>query len=390
MKRRLIGALLALALVASPALAEMPLALDGSVVSSGSEAVRAPFGGVIEEVAARPGDLIGLGDPVASIVTTKVYAPQDGVVASVCAQPGDGAEGIIARYGAVMYVEPTNRYVVEASTEKAYNSSATRYVHIGEKVYLSCTKDGSHRGTGIVTKVEAADEGGVTKYTLEVTGGEFYIGETVGAFRKSNYASTSRIGRGTVGQAQAVAIPGEGSVLKIHVQPGDSVERGQLLFETVSGALDGLYAGDSTVVSNLRGIVASVDTKTGETVAKDASLITVYPFDKLQIEARVNVLDLYAVHEGDAVEIEFDLDPDSLRRYPGTVDSISYVASGEEGQTYYSAYISFTADEHVRLGMPALVYLGEAEPPEDPDGTEEGEESPEDPDGSEEGEEAAH
>ncbi len=340
------------------AAASAELALDGSVISGGSESVRAPFGGIVEEVMLRAGDLVDVGDPVASIVTSKVYAPQDGVVGSVCAQEGDSAEGIIKRYGAVLYIEPTNRYIVQASTEKAYNSSATRYVHIGEKLYLSCTQDGSHRGTAKVSKIEAADEAGITKYTLEVTGGDFYIGETVGAFRSADYASTSRVGRGTVAQAEAIAVEGAGSILKMHVAPGDAVERGQLLFETVEGTLDGLYAGESTIPSNLSGIVATVDVQNGAAVTKDANLITVYPFDTLQIEAQVNVLDLGAIHEGDGVEIEFDLDPDSLRRYQGKVESISYLASGEEGsQKYYSAYISFEADAHVRLGMPAIVYL---------------------------------
>lgn len=339
------------------AAASAELALDGSVISGGSESVRAPFGGIVEEVKLRAGDLVDVGDPVASIVTSKVYAPQDGVVGSVCAQEGDSAEGIIKRYGAVLYIEPTNRYIVQASTEKAYNSSTTRYVHIGEKLYLSCTQDGSHRGTAKVSKIEAADEAGITKYTLEVTGGDFYIGETVGAFRSADYASTSRVGRGTVAQAEAIAVEGAGSILKMHVAPGDTVERGQLLFETVEGTLDGLYAGESTIPSNLSGIVATVDVQNGAAVTKDANLITVYPFDTLQIEAQVNVLDLGEIHEGDDVEIEFDLDPDSLRRYQGKVESISYLASGEGSQKYYSAYISFEADAHVRLGMPAIVYL---------------------------------
>ena len=356
--KRVVALLLALLLLCVPALAE--LALDGSVVSGGSETVRAPFGGIVEQILVRAGDLVNLGDTVASIVTTRVYAPQDGTVASVCAQPGDGAEGVVARYGAVLYIEPVSRYIVQASTEKAYNSSATKYIHIGEKLYLSCTKDGSHRGTARVTKLEAG-EGGVTNYTLEVTSGDFYIGETVGAFRSADYASSSRVGRGTVGQAEAIAVAGEGSILKLHVAPGDVVERGQLLFETVTGALDGLYAGDSAIASDVSGIVASVDAQSGAAVEKDASLITVYPFNKLQIEARVNVLDLYAVREGDSVEIEFDLDPDSLRRYDGVIESISYLTSGEEGKTNYSAYISFEADEHVRLGMPAIVYLDEGE-----------------------------
>ena len=354
--RKVMAAAAILAMFTSAA-ATAELALDGSVVSGGAQSVRAPFGGVVEEVRLRPGDLISVGETVASIVTTKVYAPQDGIVGSVCAQEGDSAEGIIKRYGAVLYIEPTNRYIVQASTEKAYNSSDTRYVHIGEKLYLSCTQDGSHRGTARVTKIEAADEAGITKYTLEVTGGDFYIGETVGAFRSADYASASRVGRGTVAQAEAIAVEGAGSILRLHVAPGDAVERGQLLFETVEGTLDGLYAGESTIPSDLSGIVASVDVQNGASVTKDANLITVYPFEQLQVEAQVNVLDLGAIHEGDAVEIEFDLDPDSLRRYEGVVESISYLSSGEGNQKYYSAYISFAADEHVRLGMPAIVYL---------------------------------
>ena len=364
--KRMISAAAILAMFTGAA-ASAELALDGSVVSSGADSVRAPFGGIVEDVKLRAGDLVSVGDPVASIVTSKVYAPQDGIVGSVCAQAGDSAEGIMKRYGAVLYIEPTNRYIVQASTEKAYNSSDTRYVHIGEKLYLSCTQDGSHRGTARVTKIEPADEAGITKYTLEVTGGDFYIGETVGAFRSSDYASTSRVGRGTVAQAEAIAVEGAGSILKLHVAPGDSVERGQLLFETVEGTLDGLYAGESTIPSDLSGIVASVDVQNGASVTKDANLITVYPFESLQVEAQVNVLDLGAIHEGDAVEIEFDVDPDSLMRYPGRVESISYLATGgadsksagEGNQKYYSAYISFAADGHVRLGMPAIVYLNE-------------------------------
>lgn len=356
---RLLAGACALALgLSGSALAE--LILDGSVVSSGSEAVRAPFGGIVEEIGFRVGDLVEVGDTVASLLTNRVYAPEDGIVGSVCAREGDSAEGVTTRYGAILYIEPTNRYIIQASTEKAYNSDATKYVHIGEKVYLSCTQDGTHRGTGKVTKVEAADEAGVTKYTVEVTGGAFYIGETVGVFRSADYASSSRVGRGTAAQAAAIAVAGEGSILKMHVSPGESVERGQLLFETVEGTLDGLYAGDSEIVSDISGIVASVDAQNGAAVAKDASLITVYPFDRLQIEAKVNVLDLGAIREGDEATIEFDLDPDNLRRYPGRVESVSYVATGEGNQKFYSAYISFEADAYVRMGMPAIVYLGES------------------------------
>ena len=363
-KRWMVGIIVLALLAGASAMAEF-VPLDGSIVSSGAEAVRAPFGGIIEDVHLRAGDLIHVGDPVATIVTSKVYAPEDGVVGSVCAQEGDGTDGIIKRYGAVLYIEPMNRYIVTASTEKAYNSSTTKYVHIGEKVYLSCTQDGSHCGTAKVTKIEAADEAGNTKYALEVTGGDFYIGETVGVFRSSDYAPESRIGRGTVAQNAAIAVEGSGSLLRMHVSAGDVVERGQLLFETVDGTLDGLYAGENTIPSDVSGIVASVDVQNGGAANKDGNLITVYPLESLQVEARVYVMDLSSIAVGDAVEIEFDFDPDGMDRYPGVVESISYVSSGEENQKYYNAYISFAADESVRLGMPVIVYPRAAEAAEE-------------------------
>lgn len=161
--------LLALAMLCPAALAEV--SFEGSVIAGETAAVGAPFGGLVESVALRVGDSVALGDPVATLATTKVYAPEDGTVGGVFAREGDDTEGIVSRYGGVVYIEPTNCYVVSATTEKAYNSSATKYVHIGEKVYLSCTKDGSHTGTAVVTSVSEVDESGNTPYTLEVTGG---------------------------------------------------------------------------------------------------------------------------------------------------------------------------------------------------------------------------
>ena len=312
-------------------------------------------------------------DRVRESTRRRVYAAADGTVSGIFAQEGDDTEGIVSRYGAVLYLEPVNRYTVSASTEKAYNSSATKYVHIGEKVYLSCTKDGSHTGTAVVTGVaeaggsgqdDASSSEGYTSFTLEVTGGDFYMGETVGIFRDSGFDSKSRIGRGTIRQNAAIPVKGSGSVLRMHVSEGETVERGQLLFETVTGTLDGLYAVDSDVVSGVKGLVASVDTAPGSAVEKGSKLITVYPEGSFQIEVLVNELDLNDIHEGDAVAVEFDWDVEGRLRLNGTVASISHVnaASGESGAASssgaeYSAYIDFDAADEVRLGMSVVVYM---------------------------------
>ena len=358
-------------LMGVPALAQVTF--QGTVVSSKTLSVSAPFGGLVDEIDLRKGDPIHVGDVVATLKTTLVYAEMDGTVSGVFAKEGDQTEGITERYGGVMYIEPVHKYTVSATTEKAYNSSDTKYVHIGEKVYLSCTKDGSHVGTAVVTNISEVDESGNTPYKLEVTGGEFYMGETVGIYRDTAYSNESRIGRGTILQNTAVAVKGSGSVLKMHVQVGDTVERGEVLFETVEGVLDGLYATDNVIYSPMDGIVASVEAAQGSSVEKNGKLITVYPRDGLQIQILVSELDLTEIQEGDKVLIEFEWDMDSTHQTEGTVASISRV--GEErsekgGDAQYAAFVNFTPDDSVRLDMSVNVYTLDADAQQEPDAEE--------------------
>lgn len=358
--------LIALALcLCAPALADTTF--SGTVVAVETASVSAPFGGTTRDIALKKGDLVMVGDPIATIYTTRIFAPQEGTVSGVFAQPGDGAEAISTRYGAVLYIEPVNRYTVSASTDKAYNSSENRFISVGETVYLSCSKDGTHRGKAIVTKVDtsqAASTGNST-YALEVISGEFYMGEEVGIFRMADYDAKSRIGRGIVTQNAAIPIAGTGSVLKMHVQPGDRVERGEVLFETVDGVLDGLYALDNTIVSDVEGVVATVDVTTGGTVSKGANMITVYPKSAFRLEIGVSEMDLADIAEGDSVEIEFDFDADGAYRCEGIVESISHVSHAESGAAEYSAFITFQPAASVRLGMSAIAYVLDDPSPDD-------------------------
>ena len=350
-------AMLLVLAVGAPALAQ--ITFQGTVVSSKTLSVSAPFGGLVDEIDLRKGDPIHVGDVVATIKTTKVFAEMDGTVSGVFAREGDQTEGITERYGGVMYIEPVNRYIVSATTEKAFNSSDTKYIHIGERVHLACTKDGTHVGTAVVTNISEINEQGNTPYKLEVTSGDFYMGETVGIYRDANHSANSRIGRGTIQQNTAVAVKGSGSVLKLHVQVGDHVERGEVLFETVEGVLDGLYAMDNIIYSPMDGIVATVEAAQGSSIEKNGKLITVYPKDGLQIEIKVSELDLNEIHEGDKVSIEFEWDMDGTRQVEGTVSSISAVGEERTDKTTdaeYAAYINFTPDDTVRLDMTVNVY----------------------------------
>lgn len=353
--------LVALSLIlcmALPGLALAETTFDGTVVASESVGITAPFGGTINSFKLRQGDQINEGDVIATVETTKVYAPADGVITGVFGQPGDAAEDVVSRVGAVLYIEPTEKYSISADIQYAYNSSDNKYVNIGETVYIHSTSSSyDHEAVGTITAVSG------TGYTVETSQGELLMGETVSIYRSSSYDSDTRVGKGTVSRTAEVAVSGSGSILYMHVADGDTVERGDLLFETVTGSLDGLYATSNEIISDVSGVIASVNVNAGSTVAKGDTLVTVYPRDQMQVEIEIDEYDLADIHEGDTMELYFNYDDNSSNTFTtGTVALISHVgtASGTSDVSYY-AYIDFTPDENVRLGMTVVANTADAD-----------------------------
>ncbi|MBO4367757.1 MAG: HlyD family efflux transporter periplasmic adaptor subunit [Clostridia bacterium] len=356
--KRIICLVVLLALVV-PFSAFASTTFNGKVTATQTVAVLAPFGGTVSGVSLRKGDIIDIGDHIAQIETTRNYAPQAGTVSGIFAVEGDGAGTVSERYGAVMYIEPENRYKISASTDRSYNSSENKFISVGERVFLSCVQDGSHVGQGVVTKVEDSDESGNCKYSLEVDAGEFYMGETVAIYRRADLLAASCIGRGTILKNPAIAITGSGSVLRINVSEGEKIERGENLFETVEGTLDGLYAMDSDIISDVAGVVASIDITNGGSTSKGSAMLTVYPKDSFRIEISVSERELSEISVGDKVYIEFDWDIEGTSRCSGTVESISYVSESENSIAQYKAYISFEPTDDIRLGMSTVIYVAE-------------------------------
>ena len=359
--KKLVAFLLALTMMISgAAMAEPGISYEGTVVAGQTMPVSVPYGGRVRDLSLRQGDWVQEGDTLAAVDTTLNFAPVEGTIAGLYAEEGDATEAVTERYGALLYIEPTHRYTLDATSEKAYNSSENYFVHLGERVYLTCTADGSHQGTGIVSALTD------TGYTVEVTGGDFYLSEKVDIYRDSAYAKESRIGRGTVARAKPVAVKGSGSVLKLHVANGDFVERGELLFETVEGTLDGLYAPGSQVLSPATGVIASVEKNAGDTVAKGDILAKISPANTFQVAFQVPEADLFTLREGQKVTMELYWDNEAGETFPGTIASISHMnveqsgsqtGAGEKSEKkVYSAYVNFQPDERVRLGMTMIIY----------------------------------
>lgn len=319
---------------------------DGIVICDASVSVYAPFGGVISHIALREGTLLHVGDEIARVNTTKVLASEDGTVRGVFAEAGDSAEST------VLYLAPVSKYTIQCSIDKAYDSVAAKYVTIGETVYIKCAKDGSHKAVGTITAVDGPS------YTVQTTAGELYMEETVNLYRTPDYQTTQRIGSGQVSRTGARAVSGSGSVLKLHVKDGETVERGQVLFETVEGDIDAMTAVSENILSTVDGVIAQLRVNIGQRVAKGDVVLTAYRWQDYQVRFTIPEESLSAVDIGDEADIYFDWNEESVP-YRGTVSDISYVNDADSfaGDTTYSGYLRFAADETVRLGMNVTVIL---------------------------------
>ena len=361
------------ALAFQGALAES-ITFTGTVTASETVEVYAPIGGKVATVNGEVGDKVAAGDVLAALSTTKVYAEEGGTVTGVFGQPGDLAETVSNLYGSVISIEGESVYSIAASTDNAYNSTATKFIHVGESVYLSCYSDGKHTGTGVVTAIEGTD------YTVRVLSGEFLIGETVNIYRGDSTASTKRVGRGTLNRTSPTAVTGTGSIVSIAVAAGDTVQRGDLLFETLDGAFDGLYMSGSEIAAGIDGTISQLNAQQGSAIQKGEVVAVLYPEGAMRIEAQVEEANLASIAVGDPVSIELVWNQDEEVAYPGVISGISAIADSAEASmdgdsaVTYTVYVDFTPDEDTRYGMSAVVTTLDGEAAEEVEETEADEE----------------
>lgn len=350
--KRIISVLLSACLLLLGGAVAETISFTGTVAASATHEVYAPIGGTVEVVSAQAGQKVGAQDALLTLSTTKVYAEEDGVVTGVFGQIGDSAQTVAQKYGAVVYIEGESVYSIAASTDNAYNSTATKFVHVGEEVYLSCYTDGKHTGRGVITAIEGTD------YTVKVLSGEFLIGETVNIFRGDGAVSANRIGRGTLSRVSPTAVSAEGGIVAFAVKSGDAVQRGDLLFETLDGAFDGLYMSGTDILAGVDGVVSRVDAQQGASVQKGGVVAVIYPEGAMRVEAQIEEANLGEIAVGDSVSVELIWNQDDEITYPGTIAMISAIAaSGAEGMdgAIYDVYIDFVPDENTRYGMSAVV-----------------------------------
>lgn len=341
----LLAALLLTAIM--PAALAEGLEIEGTIQAGQTRSITAPYSGTLGDFTAEAGDVLSAGDALFPVSTQKIYAPADGTVTGLFAQAGDDAATVQERYGALCYLEDAVQYEANCTGSGADRDIEDKVVHAGETVYLKSTQNSSHKGEGVVTSVSA--EG----FTVEITRmDELNLNESVKVYRDSDCDSDSCIGSGRTAHRAARAVTATGSVLRVCVSEGQTVRRGDLLFEIVPDALEGMTGGDGTVKMPEDGVLLSVSAQTGTQTQKDAVLATYCPAGAMVLVCAVDEDDLAVLEPGTHVNVTLDAWPEET--LDGTVEKIAYAAN-EQGE--FEVTVSMPQADDLRIGLNATASL---------------------------------
>ena len=277
---------------------------DGTLTSTDKLLVTAGDSAAVEQICIRAGETVSAGQPLLYWKTIPVFAPRNGTIALVSRKEGEKADG------SVVEILPEERYTVYCTTDGAYKEPERQNIHAGEYVYIKCTKDGTHRAVGIITQPEG------DQYTVEVTGGELFVGETVWIFRDRKMSNTERIGKGTAVSADHEIMTTNGYIFDMKVQQGDAVSRGQLLYRY-------LTMDNKAVTADCEMLITDVCINPGDTVQKEQKLLEGVTADRIRIAFDAEEDQIGLLYVNMPVWLSYGFDPEE-RLYPGKVESIVY------------------------------------------------------------------
>lgn len=313
MFRKLCISALALVLACGAAFADV---YTGTTAARSTVAVQAGSAGVVQELSVQPGSVVAEGEMIAGIRTVKVFASQDGTVARIHGEEGSTAQGN------VLEISPVSRYTVYCTSDEACENIDSKIVHCGETLYLYCTCNGTHQGSGRVYSIDGST------YMAEATGGDFYVGETVYLYRDAAHSYRHLVGVGTVVRSDTEMYSCEGRITRIHVSEGEYVERGELLYEYIEN--------DAAVAAApADGIIVSCEIAEGNAVADGQALAYLAPFEEICVSFRVDEQHAPQFAIGEKVLMSYAADSEEAIIY-GEIRDISRLPE-EGGYTVWAA-----------------------------------------------------
>jgi len=317
---------------------------NAAIVAPETWKITAPFAGTLQPFDMQAGDRVAAGDVLFAMDTVPVYAAADGVAAAVFAEAGDDASGVMARYGALAVIEPEKPLYVAASTAQAYDDEENRYIHAGETLYLKC---GSEKGTGRVTSVSGSE------YIVEILSGDYDLNDTIRCYRDDSYDNDTETGRGRATRYADTVVSAQGRIVAVHVQAGDAVKTGDLLFEVVDAQAAVNAALEMTAPTD--GAITLINTLSGAQVYRGQLLCEIADLTALELSAQVDEMDLSAVQVGSVLSYTLDAYPGEA--FSGTVTQIRPIGAARQNAAYFDVRITLPTGKNLLPGMNATVTI---------------------------------
>ncbi|MBE5795389.1 MAG: HlyD family efflux transporter periplasmic adaptor subunit [Clostridiales bacterium] len=311
-------------------------------------AVKAPASGELEPFTLRAGDLLATGETLFAIQPQTVYAEADGTVAAVYVAAGDAADGAMNRYGAAMQIDYTDRYQYTGSYSGSRNTVENRDLHVGTPVYFR-SDDKEEYADGVITQVDNHN------FTAQVIGGDLDFTERVDVYRLPEYTDASLLSEGRLTALAPYSVAASGTVLTVHVQPGDKVKAGDALLTYVPDVLDPTMRTcekATQVIAAEDWLVLSVAAQQGGSVQKGQTLATVCRRGDYQLVIHAEEGDIGRFAPGAIMQVvfeELDLEP-----VEATVAGIGLLGTAGDVSTY-PVYLDLQVPQGVLLGMHATV-----------------------------------
>ena len=353
--KKILALLLSLGMILSAAAAHgESLPIEGKVVSTQSCPIISQVKGTVEQIHYAVGDHVNEKDCFATITTTKVYAPVTGTI-HMWGGEGDNISDLIDQYGAVAYIEPSNPYSI--TTKPLDANGKPVIVHPGQKVYLICMNDGKKTGEGVITTVSN------NNYTVRVEQSNFDSSDTISIYTTPDHRTSNRIGRGTLTKAEIASCMGTGYVVITHVASGDTVSKGDLLYETIEGNLLPESTNLNELIVPENGVIESFSISRGQDINEKEIVAVIYPDSNMRVRALIPESALSEYHAGDTVYITNQNGDSDKRPIMGEIEKISQIPEQTEYEydMYYAAFITITDGSTLYYGMNVLVSTQEPE-----------------------------
>ncbi len=344
--------LLCCLMMTAPAFAqEDAIVLNAVVEAVDADVLKAPASGELAYFDVRVGDEAAEGDTLFTVEPVKVYAPVDGTISAVFAGAGDIASAAVNRYGAVCYIDYTDRYLLSASSRTGVDNAENRDLRIGQQVYLRSNNE-EHFADGFITAYDSAS-GAVT---VQVVGGDLIYNHSVKIYRTPDYDYNSFVGRGNLMPAAPHAVSASGTITDMGVSAGQDVQTGDYLFSYVPDELDPERRGKpgaTEAKAEHDWLITAVNVQPGASVQKGQVLLTAIRPGEYELVAQAEEGEVGRIAVDDVFTATFEeLD---IAPVEAIVTAISPIGTTGGDVSTYTVRLTFTVPEGVYPGMHATL-----------------------------------